>query len=492
MAVSRPTAARKGSGEFCQHKSVVLEPPQSNAARRLSSSIETNEINSAEQVGFPLAPCGTLERRQQGLITNSSEARSHGGNDLELSELAAPESVTPDVSMVYGPTERTPGCAPQLESSQDSSLTRTEIKTTTNTINAGRAYMDLCTMSWIIFFSILGTLARLGVQALATYPGAPFPSTVLWANFGGCLFMGFLLEDRRFFRHIVEVASASESQRPIIDKAKKTLPLYIGLATGFCGSFTSFSTFITDALLALAGALPAISSTTSYGALATDQIRPRNFGFSLMAAMGVLIIQVSVSLTALKTGAHIALVLESFLPGLPMRFLHHVLDPLSIPLGWGCWLAATFLCIWPPSGDWRYHATISMVLSPPGALLRYYLSKRLNARIAAFPLGTFIINVAATIISGICMDLQHSKVILGKPEGGNMVPCSVLQGVIYGFCGCASTVSTWVAELNGLKIRHAWIYGLTSVGIALVFQIAIMGTMIWTVGYDQPCVATTR
>jgi hypothetical protein len=41
---------------------------------------------------------------------------------------------------------------------------------------------------------------------------------------------------------------------------KKTIPLYIGLATGFCGLFTSFSTFIRDVFLALSNEAPTIVS----------------------------------------------------------------------------------------------------------------------------------------------------------------------------------------------------------------------------------------
>ena len=133
-----------------------------------------------------------------------------------------------------------------------------------------------------------------------------------------------------------------------------------------------------------------------------------------------------------------------------------------------------------------------MAFSPSGALLRYYVSKHFNARVAAFPLGTFFINMLGTIVEGICMDLQHSNGILGKLIGGDTISCSALQGVVYGFCGCATTVSTWVVKMNGLRIRHSWIYEATSIGFGLALQMVLMGTMIWTAGYDQPCVATSK
>ena len=59
---------------------------------------------------------------------------------------------------------------------------------------------ELYTVSYLIFFSILGTLARLGVQWITFYPGTPVVTPVIWANFGGSLIMGFLAEDQGLFR----------------------------------------------------------------------------------------------------------------------------------------------------------------------------------------------------------------------------------------------------------------------------------------------------
>ncbi|KIW62619.1 hypothetical protein PV04_10777 [Phialophora macrospora] len=291
----------------------------------------------------------------------------------------------------------------------------------------------------------------------------------------------------RLFQYTVETAMESGDRKHEIDKTKKTFPLYIGLATGFCGSFTSFSTFITDAFLALTNALPSPSPTSPYHTVALHAMHSRNGGHSFLATMGILIIQPAVSLAALKTGAHVAIAVEPVLPGLPMRMLHRVLDPFSVFLGWSAWLGAVFLCIWPPERAWRNHATFAVAFAPPGALLRFHLSTHLNACIASFPLGTFIANIFGTMIEGTCMDLQHSSMIVANVPGVDAVACAVLQGVIFGFCGCATTVSTWVAELNGLRRRHAWFYGLTSVAVALAIQVVIMGSMGWMVGFDQHC-----
>ena len=81
------------------------------------------------------------------------------------------------------------------------------------------------------------------------------------------------------------------------------------------------------------------------------------------------------------------------------------------------------------------------------------------------------------------LDLQRVRI-------GGMVGCQVLQGMSDGFCGCLTTVSTWVAELTGLRLRHAYFYGLMSVTIALSLMVIIMGSLQWTNGFEHPLCIT--
>jgi CrcB protein len=43
-----------------------------------------------------------------------------------------------------------------------------------------------------------------------------------------------------------------------------------------------------------------------------------------------------------------------------------------------------------------------------------------------------------------------------------------------GFCGALTTVSTFVAELNGLRRMHAWMYGAASVVGGLAVMLVVM------------------
>lgn len=353
-----------------------------------------------------------------------------------------------------------------------------------------RLATQIYTISYLVLFSFWGTLARLGLQWLTNYPGAPvFPS--VWFNFGGSLVFGFLSEDRKLFRdewgaptyeqqiqkakHDDECGGGSGSDQAAVDltaakkahlATKKTIPLYIGLATGFCGSFTSFSSFVRDAFLATSNDLTYGSSTAA----------PRNGGYSFMALLAVIIITVTASLSGLFIGTHLASALEPATPSLPYLVTRRLTDRLAVFLALGCWVGAVLLAAIPPADYWRGTATFALVFAPVGCLLRFYASMWLNGRNAAFPLGTFAVNVFGTAVLAMAWDLQHVPV-------GGVIGCQVLQGVEDGFCGCLTTVSTWVSELASLRRRHAWIYGGASVVVSFAVMVAIMGGLRWSDGF---------
>lgn len=376
-------------------------------------------------------------------------------------------------------------------------------------VHVSKLATQFFTISYLILFSLFGTLARLGLQALTSYHGAPVMFSSVWPNFAGSLVMGFLIEDRKLFRNEKgtptydlqlrkarqtrndeESGSGSGTKSTDINLAaakkahqatKKTIPLYIGLATGFCGSFTSFSSFVRDIFLALSNDLPDPDLSTTI---------PRNGGYSFMAVLAVILTTLSLSLGGLFVGAHIAAALERFTPSIPYKFTCNVVDRVAAFLAFGCWIGAVVLSAVPPdrfsnglgsAEVWRGRATFSLVFAPLGCLVRHYASIHLNGKIASFPLGTFAVNIIGTAILGMAWDIAH------VPDGG-IVGCQVLQGIEDGFCGCLTTVSTWVSELSSLRKRHAYIYGLSSVVVALACMVAIMGGLRWTQGFaDLAC-----
>ncbi|EME85889.1 uncharacterized protein MYCFIDRAFT_150933 [Pseudocercospora fijiensis CIRAD86] len=372
---------------------------------------------------------------------------------------------------------------------------------------------ELYTVSYLVLFSLLGTLARLGVQWITFYPGAPITTPVIWANMGGSFILGFLAEDQGLFRdHVQDLATAEKQDTDLaIDKAlftkhKKTIPLYVGLGVGFCGSFTSFSSFARDVFLALSNNLPAPVNHPDAlvtGTLSPSSIIGRNGGYSFEALLAVILYTFALSLGGLIVGAHTALALYEVTPTLPARFVRKAVDPSMVVFAFGCWLGAVFLAIWPPdrpSGPssrgswtnetWRGEVLFALVFAPLGCLLRFYTSVKLNGLVAAFPLGTFAVNMFGTAIEGMCYDMQHVGVGIMGQVGGGRVGCQVLQGVQDGFCGCLTTISTWVAEINGLKRKHGYLYALASIVGGLCLMVIIMGSVRWTVGFREPVCST--
>ncbi|KAH0602579.1 uncharacterized protein H6S33_008660 [Morchella sextelata] len=292
----------------------------------------------------------------------------------------------------------------------------------------------LYTFGWLTVFSILGTLARLGLTALTTYPGAPLVGGVIWANFTGSAIMGFLVEDQRLSRH------------------NPSLPLYIGLTTGFCGSLTSFSSFLLGVFENLSNTLPAYDG------------RPTR-GYNLLAALGYLIATLSLSFSGLQVGAQVAMFAR------PLRLALPRLDWAAVPLAGVCWVGAALLCAFVPR--WREVALYACLFAPVGTATRFLVGRWVNPVVKTFPLGTFAVNVVGTaVLAGV--GVGRYRVVGGEAA------CGVVRGVGDGFCGCLTTVSTFVVEVRGLRRGHAYVYAGLSVLVGMAVMVLVLGSYTWT------------
>jgi protein CrcB len=112
--------------------------------------------------------------------------------------------------------------------------------------------------------------------------------------------------------------------------------------------------------------------------------------------------------------------------------------------------------------------TYTAVFGILGAYLRYFLSF-LNPRFKDFPFGTFIANILGTWILAMLTLLSKFEV-----SYSNHPVMAVIFGLSYGFCGNLTTISTFVNELNNLKRRAGYIYGLTSTAVAQIGIILIL------------------
>ncbi|KIH87470.1 hypothetical protein SPBR_04957 [Sporothrix brasiliensis 5110] len=400
-----------------------------------------------------------------------------------------------------------------------------------------RPLVELYTVAYLVFFSLWGTLARLGLASLTTYTGAPVSIGILWANFAGTAVLGFLAElaplinrdhpadeeeqseadkedQRDSNRDVTNAGPVNEvngapnnaaavssappapptaATAPAPIKRSKPIPLYVGLATGFCGSFTSFASFVLEVFEALANTLPAPRYHPGDNDDST-QVASRGVGYDIMAPLAVLFLTVGMCLSALKLGAHLAIagkhVARRVGPKSWARThttaLLRIADNAVVFLAFGCWLAAVLLAVFQPgpakANHWRTDVLFALVFAPLGCLLRFYLSLKLNGTFATFPLGTFTANIFGTAMLAMAWDLQHASAVAAT----RLVGCQVLQGIMDGFCGCLTTVSTWMAELSGLRRRHAYVYGGVSLATGLVVVVLVIGTPKWTIGWQEP------
>jgi CrcB protein len=393
---------------------------------------------------------------------------------------------------------------PSITSTTNKMDPHSRSKSTPSAQQASQIATELYTVSYLIFFAIWGTLARLGLQALTFYPGAPVVFSELWANVAGTFVMGFLVEDVRLFSNewgvdsleskvpypakppAKDAAKDAAKEKARHGKVKKTIPLYIGLATGFCGSFTSFSSFIRDVFLAMSNDLKAPVYHPAEANASPTSTLPRNGGYSTMAICATIIVTISTCYAALKVGAHFALLVQRILPSLPFRLTRRFVDPLFVFLGWGCWVGVAFMAIFPPQDDWRSQALFACAFAPFGCLVRYYVSLYLNPILPSFPLGTFAVNIFGTAVLGMSYDLQRVPLRFSGITGGNLLGCQVLQGIEDGFCGALTTVSTWIVELDTLKKkRNRYVYGAASVLGGLALLVVIMGSVRWAVGWQS-------
>ncbi|KAI7340892.1 hypothetical protein KC315_g428 [Hortaea werneckii] len=428
------------------------------------------------------------------------------GEDLGLDELAAPApDENPTDQGVYRHSDL------ENEGRRQSSQDGRQISRERRVSNFGHGLTQIYIYSYLFFFSILGVLARLGLQALTLYPGAPIATTDLWANFAGCLVIGFLREDRMLFhshwsksklqnggsRETRAQASQegdsasseekskdtdSEATRKAYEASRAAVPGYIGVTVGFCGSLTTFASVARDAFLAISNNLKTDPTATHF---VTAIARSRSAGYSVMALLAVWLLEISLSLIALKSGAHLAVITAALLESkAPKANYERFMNLMIIPLSCAVWIGSILFAIFTPYPAWRGQVLFALVFAPLGCILRFQLSVSLNRRIGSFPLGTFLANILGSLTLGMCYDLQRSS------AAQSVIGCQVLQGIEEGFSGALTTFSTWALELDTLRIKHAYFYGACTVCVAVAGMTIIMGPLRWTTGFMEPACAT--
>lgn len=231
-------------------------------------------------------------------------------------------------------------------------------------------------------------------------------------------------------------------------------PLYTAITTGFCGSFTTFSSWQVSVFQAWINA----------GQYDRDWLR------NVIDGLTQTIFTLAISLVSVQFGAHLATLAQPIIPVLPPpnRFVRRGLTAVAVLT-----YAATYPTYFRLSPSFRHEATAALLFSFPGTLTRYLLSIKLNPMLKLMPLGTFTANMFGTALLGVFTVLQGTH---GPPSP---TACGILRGLSDGYCGCLTTVSTFAAEVAALENRKSWIYVAASWVTSQLLLLVILGPSYW-------------
>ena len=249
--------------------------------------------------------------------------------------------------------------------------------------------------------------------------------------------------------------------------------VYQAIATGLCGSITTFSSWNSEGTSVL---------------IQANEYPPDN-AQRMIGWITILLLGFGMPVASLHFGKHLA----HLSPWCDRRQGNpsENEDTQVTPRGCHCsaghcstaesilivvlWVFSTVLVTFLPLYFNQLDLMFSCVFSFAGTYTRWHLAP-LNAVFKDFKLGTFLVNVLGSWILG-------ATLVLKKHFGSRLDQLGVvaLTGVTTGFCGCLTTVSTFAVELTSLSLRGTYIYGLCSVILAQLGLVIIRGVYLWTV-----------
>lgn len=363
--------------------------------------------------------------------------------------------------------------------------------------------------------SIVGYYLREAFSTASPFSTASFPPT-FFPNFLGCLVMGFFQAGRERFWRLGDK-----------DKGQGWL-WWFAVATGLCGSFTTFSSFSVAVFNVFAGS--AGTSAVSGGQRFVDGLATLVFGSCVFVA-GILVgahmwagyVHLEEWWIAKRASGTDVAKLEDDAKGqetetFKFEFLPLAWTPFPAPRRSFSDFFLAFLVICsitaivvtlaldaqstiPKARSFGF----GMLFAPLGTLLRYKLS-RYNVPASAapragimklfpktFPAGTFFANVLGTAILSMLFVVGRTVPVSVVPATAGLsdsYQCALISAASDGFCGCLTTVSTLCFELVSMSrvdggLGRAYRYGSASALAGLLICTAIIGGAYWGHGWGM-------
>jgi fluoride ion exporter CrcB/FEX len=239
-------------------------------------------------------------------------------------------------------------------------------------------------LTYIIFFSIVGTVLRIFLEHISDFALSPITYKAI-PQIVGCFIFGLTVAD--------------------------DVTLSKGLQIGLAGSLTTFSGWM----------FSVFADFVNFYSV------DRSVAASIYAGFLNILVVTAVAFSAFFFGIYscndrflrLIRITDTFLSNYKIMFLCGIV-----------WLLSLVLAILV------YPICYALVLSPIGSLCRYYISLKLN-KLDKIPFGTFLCNLIGTIILSVCL-------IISYYTPGS---CVVIRSIVIGFCGTLTTLSSFVNEL---------------------------------------------
>ena len=332
-------------------------------------------------------------------------------------------------------------------------------------------YEGLLKWAVISMGAYAGAFIRVGFSYYRGFGPIPSGFTVLYAELLGCAIMG----------------AASEWQSRLMAGRRIERLLYVFVTTGLCGSITTFSTwhFETSKLFLsnLDHTPGSLRDLYSGGKLLTWLVTLwLGWGLPFTALVGgqhaAQAVEACIShrrrsqgsevavaspdeserLIALKRARPEALLTEALIV---VAYIVTTIAVIGVPI-WTGWTAFAWTAGFGAVGAYiRYR--LSSLNKAGVALFQGLRGTELHAFLEPFPMGTFLANVVGTTVQAVVSSASRFAVSYHDHEMQ-----SFLYGVSVGFCGCLTTLSSFVLELQRLPRGASYLYGFASYAVAIL------------------------